>query len=103
MNNRRGGINHSAIHWDLISAEQGIVVRFTVQYETEIEGHIYPVVRYDTAHDYAHRDRLDCAGRNVEKTYLGNASRYGEILDEAIAEIKATWRVLLAEYMEDVR
>jgi hypothetical protein len=83
-----------------IRAERGIVVRFSVQYETEIEGHTYPVVRYDTAHDYAHRDRLDRVGRNVEKLYLGNASRYAEILDEAIAKIKTDWRRLLTEFVE---
>jgi hypothetical protein len=46
-----------------------------------------------------HNDR---AGRNAQKLYLGNSSRYGRVLDDAVAEIKAKWRVLLAEFMEAV-
>jgi hypothetical protein len=41
--------------------EHGIVLDFTVQYETprrSTPGHHYAVVRYDTAHDRPHRDLL---------------------------------------------
>jgi len=39
------------------------VVEFRVQYETKLGGEWYPVVRYDTAHGFAHRDLIDRHGR----------------------------------------
>lgn len=71
--------------------EQGSVVRFTVQYETVVDGQVYPVVRYDTAHGTAHRDRMDRRGRVVEKMWMPGRS-YAEIATEAIATIKASWQ-----------
>ena len=39
--------------------DRGVVRRFTVQYEAVVDGTTYPVVRWDTAHGYVHRDTLD--------------------------------------------
>lgn len=38
--------------------EAGRVRRFEVQYQTTIGGELLPVVRYDTAHGFAHRDQV---------------------------------------------
>ena len=43
--------------------ERGQVTAFTVQMELLVGGHWEPVVRFDTAHGFAHRD-LYCAVRN---------------------------------------
>ncbi len=51
--------------------ERGKIVFFRVQYEIKINDNWYPVVRYDTAHGFAHRDLLDFKG-DVKKTPLFN-------------------------------
>jgi hypothetical protein len=70
----------------------GAVRRFTIQYEALIGASWLPVVRYDTAHGFAHRDLLDRQGRNVEKRPLGGPGQFGKIATEAIADIKSNWR-----------
>ncbi len=47
--------------------EKEKIIFFRVQYETKVGGTWYPVVRYDTAHGFTHRDLLDMKG-NVTKT-----------------------------------
>jgi len=42
--------------------ERGKIVFFRVQYESKINQIWYPVVRYDTAHGFAHRDLLNLKG-----------------------------------------
>jgi hypothetical protein len=59
------------------------------------------VARYDTAHGYAHEDRLDRAGRNLMEVYLGNQYRFGAILDGVVARIRADWRTFLAAFPGD--
>jgi hypothetical protein len=49
------------------------------------------VVRYDSAHGYAHRDLLDASGNNVDKLFLGPSTRYAEIVSAAIDDIKLNW------------
>jgi hypothetical protein len=86
-----------------IRAGHRVVVRFSVQYETDLDETTYPVVRYDTAHGYAHRDLLNRAGYNIDKLYLGNASRFGQVLNDAIAEIKTNWTTYLKRFLEEAR
>lgn len=45
----------------------GKVVRFMVQLEVFVEGEWKPVVRYDCAHGYAHRDRFNLKGKQVKE------------------------------------
>jgi hypothetical protein len=73
------------------TARPSEVVDFTAQYEAVIEGQTYPVVRYDCAHGFAHRDLLDHDGRNIEKWPLGPMG-YKEALQYAITDLKANWR-----------
>jgi len=49
----------------------------------------HPVVRYDTAHGFAHRDLLDIKGR-VKKTPLFNQD-YNDALSFAESDLKANW------------
>lgn len=48
----------------------GIVTTFVVQYETTITGERLPVVRYDNAHGFCHRDILNRRGDVVEKRMI---------------------------------
>ena len=46
------------------------ITDFVVQYEILIDDKWYPVVRYDTSHGYAHKDRIYPDG-SMEKVTLG--------------------------------
>jgi hypothetical protein len=61
------------------------VVEFVVQLEVEVGGEWKPVVRYDTAHRFAHIDRYNLKGRaKKERLALG----FGEALTRAERDIK---------------
>ena len=47
--------------------QSGKIIFFRVQYETKIGDNWCPVVRYDTAHGFAHRDLLNIHGK-IRKT-----------------------------------
>lgn len=70
--------------------ERGRQVRFTAQYEAVIDGRIYPVIRYDTAHGDPHRDTLDRHCTVVDKKWFWGAP-LGQTLRTAIADIRADW------------
>lgn len=47
-------------------SHKGRILNFVVQYETKIGDKWYPVVRYDTAHGFFHRDLMRL-GKSVQK------------------------------------
>ena len=53
-----------------IGTRKGKVTDVLIQLELHLDGEWRPVVRYDNAHDFAHRDVLDPKGNQVEKTPL---------------------------------
>ena len=74
------------------------VTSFTVQYEAVIDGRTYPVVRYDCAHGYPHRDLLDAEGRNVAKLWLAGWD-LATALDHARKDLRANWRTYRADFI----
>ncbi len=78
--------------------EQGRVIRFTVQYETFVEGEWRPVIRYDTAHGFPHVDRMLPDGR-VEKIPL-LTKELGEALIFADQDIDENWERYKEAYMK---
>jgi hypothetical protein len=72
------------------------VTSFTVQYEIVVAGRTLPVVRYDSAHEQPHRDRLDPSGAVVEKSWLDLPNN--EALGFAQADIKANWERYFEEF-----
>ena len=82
--------------------KSGKVVVFCVQYEIYIYGKWYPVVRYDTAHGFAHRDFMDFNGVK-SKTPLFT-SDYNDALTFAEFDIKSNWEIykkrFIGEYNE---
>ena len=68
----------------------GRIRHFCVQLEVRIDGIWMPVVRYDTAHGFAHRDILDRKGNNIEKTPLFGMD-YNDALTFAESDLKANW------------
>jgi len=78
------------------------VTRFTVQYEI-VEDDVYPAVRYDSAHGQPHRDIMDRRGRVIDKKWIAGKT-YNDIVNEAIADLKANWSTYRALFeQEDAR
>ena len=76
------------------------IVFFRIQYETKINEKWYPVVRYDTAHGFAHRDLLDKNGY-VIKTPLFNQD-YNDALTFAESDLKINWKYYKTKFMEKI-
>ena len=73
------------------------ITRFTVQYEAIISGKTYPVIRYDIAHGFVHRDTLDWTGRGIDKLPIYGRT-YNEAMTEAIADLNRHWPTYRAEF-----
>ena len=78
---------------------KGKILFFRVQYETRINDTWYPVVRYDTAHGYAHRDFMSLKG-SVKKTPLFNQD-YNDALTFAEHDLKSNWEFYKKRFLEE--
>ena len=68
--------------------DHGRVIRFSVQLEIEIKGRWRGVIRYDTAHGYAHIDRFNLRRkRTKERLQLS----FSEALTRAERDMKENW------------
>jgi hypothetical protein len=69
--------------------DKGQVVSFMVQLEVEVEEGVWkPVVRFDCAHDFAHRDRYNIKGDHDKEELTLD---YAESLDLADKDINDNW------------
>jgi|LGVD01.1.fsa_nt_gb hypothetical protein len=73
------------------------ITDFVVQYETLINDKWCPVIRYDTAHGYAHKDLIHPNG-SKEKVILGIYS-YNEALTLADMDINQNWEIYKLRYL----
>ncbi|MBW7919911.1 MAG: hypothetical protein H3C52_11495 [Anaerolineales bacterium] len=79
--------------------ERGRVLSFVVQLECYFVDHGWlPVVRYDTAHGFAHRDTIH-PRREAEKKAMPVGS-YEEGLSFAENDLKSNWREYRRRYEE---
>lgn len=76
--------------------ERGRITKFVVQLECRYTGDYQPVVRYDTAHGYAHRDLLHPSGE-VEKSDL-QEDDYNRAFNFAIGDLRRHWREYYRRY-----
>ncbi|MBI3394129.1 MAG: hypothetical protein HY039_13285 [Nitrospirae bacterium] len=76
--------------------EKGRVFSFRVQYETRMGGEWFPIVRYDTAHGFAHRDLFRRDG-SVTKTPIFVAD-YNDALTFAENDLKSNWESYKARF-----
>ncbi len=81
-----------------LNVERGQVNRFVIQYETVIGDMFHPVVRYDCAHGFPHRDILDHRGDLLEKKPLAEQINLNAAFQEAMDEIKTEWRTFRAAF-----
>ena len=77
--------------------QKGRVIYFSLQYETVIGNKWYPVVRYDTAHGFAHRDLINQKGE-VTKTPLF-IHDYNDALTFADSDLKANWEIYKERFL----
>jgi hypothetical protein len=81
--------------------DKGKIIFFRVQYETRFESTWYPVVRYDTAHGFAHRDLLNIKGE-IKKTPLFNQD-YNDALSFAESDLKNNWKQYKNRFLQEVK
>ena len=79
--------------------DKGKILYFRIQYETKVKDTWFPVVRYDTAHGFAHRDLLTMHGE-VRKTPLFNQD-YNDALIFAESDLKNNWRQYKNRFLEE--
>ena len=81
------------------ATERGAVTQIViVQYEAEIGGQWRPLVRYDMAHGYLHRDVIGPEGTAEKlKTPYTNL---GEALQQALEELHRQWGAHRRAYEE---
>ncbi len=79
------------------------IVQFVIQLEVRHpkDGTWLPVVRYDTAHGFAHRDRLHPDGRS-EKTALP-VQDYAQALNYAETELKEQWQMYRDRFAKELQ
>ena len=77
------------------------VIEFMVQLEVNIKGEWRPVVRYDTAHGFAHRDIFYGDGR-AEKVPLPIGD-YNSTLTFAELDVRSNWELYRQRFVQEVR
>jgi len=80
---------------------RGRIVSFVVQYEAFIQDRWRAVVRYDTAHGFAHRDLYNARGRSM-KIHLF-VRDYNQALSFAELDLKAHWRIYRERFVKGAR
>ena len=80
---------------------KGQIIEFSIQFETFLDGVWYPVVRYDTAHGFTHRDLLDYKG-NKKKTPLFITNK-NDALTFAENDIRDNWQVYKQRFLEEAK
>jgi hypothetical protein len=70
--------------------DKGEILEFVVQYETVVSGEWRPVVRYDTAHGFAHKDIIKANGEVVKQPLFFET--YNMAFTYATLDLKANWR-----------
>lgn len=81
--------------------ERGQIVRFCVQYEAWIQDEWRPIVRYDTAHGYPHRDLLYPDRSQDKREFRGYKAE--EVLTLGERDLKTNWQHYRAAYEQEMK
>lgn len=81
------------------TSDRGRINAFVVQLEVAIGGHWRPVIRYDTAHGFAHRDRYEPDG-TVHQHELLLVSDFNQALTLAMRTIRQHWEEFTQPFRE---
>lgn len=82
-------------------SEKGTITSFVVQYEILHDGKWVPVVRYDNAHGFAHKDLLKPDG-SKDKILIG-ALDLNDALTLADKDVQENWVRYREQYMRRLR
>lgn len=85
-----------------LSTVGGRVMTYVVQYETTIGGQRVPVVRFDNAHGFPHRDLLDRQGRVIDKRPIAGNPTPGAALNVGQQDIQTHWQRYRAAFFGDM-
>lgn len=77
------------------------IIYFMIQLEVFIDNKWFPVVRYDTAHRYAHRDIIHYNGL-VEKMVVFSQT-YNEAIDIAESDLKTNWSIYKERFLKEAQ
>lgn len=80
-------------------AHQAKIKRFVIQYEILLEQEWQPVIRYDTAHGFAHAD-IYHPGKKTQKVLMHTVD-YNEALTMAQEDIKQHWEEYRQHYIQE--
>ena len=76
------------------------IVQYTVQIEIMHNSQWFPVVRYDNAHGFCHRDTIHFNGtQDKTPVYYGDAN---DTFTNAIAELQADWPMHRARFLREI-
>ena len=81
---------------------KGNISYFSIQIETEINNKWHTVVRYDTAHGFAHRDILNFKGEEISKTPLFNQN-FNSALTFAENDLKLNWESYKTNFLIKIK
>ena len=77
------------------------ILQYTVQLEALHNGLWQPVVRYDNAHGFCHRDTIHPDGTQEKTpTFIGTAS---ETFTWAVKEAQTNWEAHLSRFLGEIR
>ncbi len=77
--------------------DKGVVVGFAVQLEVFVNDQWKVVIRYDSAHEFAHIDRYYLDGKKVKKELR---LKLDEALTLADEDIKENWKIYQKAFLE---
>lgn len=84
---------------ETIKTEEGRVTGFSIQYEAHIGASWQAIVRFDTAHGYAHKDI--CHPDGTREKQLQPWRDFAHALTSAENDLKARWSAYLDRYREE--
>ncbi|MEW6068424.1 MAG: hypothetical protein AB1610_09060 [Nitrospirota bacterium] len=76
--------------------EKGTILEFVVQYEALIPGEWQPIIRYDTAHGFAHKDIIKADGGIIKQPLFFET--YNLAFTYATIDLKANWKKYREEF-----
>ncbi len=81
--------------------EQNEIIEFSIQYETFLEGTWHALVRYDSAHGFAHRDLMHPDGRETKTVF--RHWDYAQVLTFGERDLKQNWRTYRETYLAELQ
>jgi len=84
-----------------VTVDKGKIQRFVVQYESYINAKWHPIIRYDTAHGFIHKDILHPNGAKTKNVF--SYLNHNEAFTFAEIDIQNNWQRYLTHYLEKMK